>query len=666
RAAVSSAVYNATHGSLPALASDLLLFPRRVPNTRDRDWLHYGVSYSRELFERYGAFREDLRGGEDSEFHQRFGGETLIARGRGIHTLHRHPETTRAFLDDMFRRGHRACRAFEAIGRHELAERLPRQSISRMPISFSLFWHASRTADRLRALVSLPLAVAGAVAYGMGARRMQRTAQPPSTPASEPLHALLQVRDGMRFLPGYLDNLRDKVAGVIALDDGSTDGSREILEQDPLVCSLSCNPARSDHVWDEPANRATLINAAARAGARWVLAIDVDERLPNDFGERWAATANRANTEGIGAFAVWLRELWGKPDRYRVDGIWGRKYVARLFDLNRGGRIDESRLHGHWAPIDAMRNGAFVQSDIEILHLAMISREDRLARRLKYERLDPENRWQSIGYAYLTNEDGCLCRRLPAASMYYPRARRAETDPTPPGLIALLACHNESRFLPGYLDNVAPHVDGIIALDDGSTDDSAETLRRHPKVIELLSNPVTSPHVWHETRNQRRLLEAAGRHGADWLVVVDADERVEKHFRTRANAAIREAQSQGFLALSVKIRELWDGTNSYRCDGLWGHKRKASLFRFRPDHEFDPRPMHNYWAPLNSRVNGQFPHADLEFYHLRMVEPEDRRRRHERYRQLDPQLRWQPQGYDYLLDEEGIELAQPVADRHFA
>ena len=36
---------------------------------------------------------------------------------------------------------------------------------------------------------------------------------------------------------------------------------------------------------------------------------------------------------------------------------------------------------------------------------------------------------------------------------------------------------------PGYLANVSPHVDGIVALDEGSTDRSAE----------LLASPVASP-----------------------------------------------------------------------------------------------------------------------------------------------------------------------------
>jgi hypothetical protein len=39
-----------------------------------------------------------------------------------------------------------------------------------------------------------------------------------------------------------------------------------------------------------------------------------------------------------------------------------------------------------------------------------------------------------------------------------------------------------------------------------------------------------------------------------------------------------------------------------------------------------------------------------------MIDPEDRRRRVLRYRRIDPDNVWQEMGYDYLLDETGIEL----------
>ena len=113
-----------------------------------------------------------------------------------------------------------------------------------------------------------------------------------------------------------------------------------------------------------------------------------------------------------------------------MDGVWGSKCVARLFNLNAGRQFDDSALHGQWAPEEARRDGTFVRADLEIFHLNMIHRDDRARRRRKYEELDPDHRWQSIGYGYLTDEQGCVCRRISRSAMYDPVAQGIEVDPT--------------------------------------------------------------------------------------------------------------------------------------------------------------------------------------------------------------------------------------------
>lgn len=654
--------------NLSGLASCLLVRSRTLHGTGYQPRMDHCVSYARTLFERHGVFREDVRTGEDREFQRRSEDRPVIHRCPRVYRHTGRPGRVRTFLSSQYSLGERAHRTLTTIGREALAAGLWRIALRRLPRMFKAHWRHSDGRERLLAALGIPLLLGGAVAYGVGARiaaRRIRAEAMPSLQDDPGVYALLQVRNGMRFLPGYLANLSGKVAGVIALDDGSTDGTREFLTKSKLVCKLLTNPCEEPHNWDEVNNRKRLVEAALDAGAAWVIAVDVDERLPGNFSRRLKQTLVRAGREDIASFAVWMREIWDWPDKYRMDGRWGSKTVARLFNVRLGDQYDGNELHGQWAPMDSRKAGRFVQADLEIFHLGMIGRRDRLRRRRKYQRLDPERRWQAIGYEYLTDERRCVCRTINSKAMYQPLARGAEIDPSPPRILALLAFYNEARFLPGYLDNVAPRVDGIIALDDGSTDDSAVIVRRHPKVLELLSNPVTSPHEWNENANQKRLIRAAGRHNPDWLLVVDADERLEKNFRDRANGLVWAAESRGVKALSLAFRELWGSPHTFRRDGAWGQKRKASLFKYRRDHEFDHRPLHNYWAPLNSRINGQYVHADLELYHLRMLEPQDREFRRQRYLRLDPEQKWQPRGYEYLVDETGIELGSPEPGRHY-
>jgi glycosyl transferase family 2 len=217
------------------------------------------------------------------------------------------------------------------------------------------------------------------------------------------------------------------------------------------------------------------------------------------------------------------------------------------------------------------------------------------------------------------------------------------------------------RYLPGYLATVAPQVDGIVALDDGSVDGSRQFLASRPEVIELLEVPPDRPR-WDEVGNHRRLLEAALRHRADWLLCVDADERLERAFRDRAERVIRRGRLLGYSAFAVRMRELWNSRYTYRSDGIWGGKTRLRLFRARADHQVDENPVHAMKAPLQAR----WALADLEMYHLRMIQAEDRWARRRRYEMLDPDCRWQPGGYAYLTDENGLTLRPVPPGRGFA
>ncbi len=222
-------------------------------------------------------------------------------------------------------------------------------------------------------------------------------------------------------------------------------------------------------------------------------------------------------------------------------------------------------------------------------------------------------------------------------------------------LIALLAVRDGMRHLPGFFRNVAPQVDGIVALDDGSSDGSADLLTQHKAVIEVLRRPVDRP-TWDEVGNHRALIAAALRHDAEWIMCVDADERLEREFRTRAERVIARGGWLGYSAFAVRLRELWDTPDQYRVDGVWGRKRVVRLFRAREDHEFDPAPIHGVKAPLQARRLGRFPNGDLTIYHLGMLRPDDREHRRRRYEHADPDRRWQRIGYEYLTDMRGLRL----------
>lgn len=231
-------------------------------------------------------------------------------------------------------------------------------------------------------------------------------------------------------------------------------------------------------------------------------------------------------------------------------------------------------------------------------------------------------------------------------------------------MLGLLAFRDEMRFLPGFFESVSPHVDGIVALDDQSVDGSAEFVAAQPNVLDLLTVPPGAQAELEDGRNHRALTEAAWRHGADWLLGLDADERLERDFRRRAERELDTADARRDPALWVHFRELWDRPDRYRVDGVWGAKRKACLYRSDPGHVFDDRRVHAIWASMPVPP-GDWRQADLLIWHLRMLEAADRPARAARYERIDPDHAIQTIGYDYLLDETGLELAPVPPGRDF-
>ena len=233
-------------------------------------------------------------------------------------------------------------------------------------------------------------------------------------------------------------------------------------------------------------------------------------------------------------------------------------------------------------------------------------------------------------------------------------------------IVALLQARNEERYLRGWLENVAPAVDGIVALDDGSTDRTRDLLAGHPKMLELLTNPAGQP--WNEYANQVGLIKAGRRHDANWFLCLDADERLEERLVRNIRSILAEADRRKVDALALQLRDLWNDRRQYRVDGDWGRRARHRLFRNIPgQNKFDPRRLHRNWMPLElvATLKTAGAHLPYAFYHLRMIRPEDRQARYQRYLALDPGSNHQQQGYEHLIDESGLELAPVPPEEDF-
>jgi glycosyltransferase involved in cell wall biosynthesis len=296
--------------------------------------------------------------------------------------------------------------------------------------------------------------------------------------ARRSLVCLLPVRNGAADLPGYLDSAAGFADAIVALDDGSTDATRDILSAHPLVRILLTNPPRPDYRgWDDGANRRRLLDAAAELEPSWILSLDSDERLaPGDD----AALRRFLDTEALPGFAFGFTvfRMWEDTAHYDTAGYW----VYRLFSFERGQRFPEQRLHFDPVPTSLPRS-RWLRTSLRIQHLCGLTPARRQARLEKYREADPEH---VSGYRYpdlgdTPAETGAWLAR-PAGEPVLLQAN--DRAPDAPALSAVVISRNDEARIVRAVSSVVrqqlPWPFEVIVVTSG-TDRTAEIVRRESR-----------------------------------------------------------------------------------------------------------------------------------------------------------------------------------------
>jgi hypothetical protein len=142
------------------------------------------------------------------------------------------------------------------------------------------------------------------------------------------LVALLAMKNEEWILPAYLSSIDGVVDELVAVDDGSDDKSRQLVEQAGGVVA----PAREGGDWETHYGwiRDDLLRLGREHGGTHFLCIDADEALTAP-----ARRHLRPTLEGLPAGAKvamsWLA-LWKSPTRYRDDdSVWSNNVKEFAF-----------------------------------------------------------------------------------------------------------------------------------------------------------------------------------------------------------------------------------------------------------------------------------------------------------------------------------------------
>lgn len=138
-------------------------------------------------------------------------------------------------------------------------------------------------------------------------------------------------------------------------------------------------------------------------------------------------------------------------------------------------------------------------------------------------------------------------------------------------LIALIPTYNESERITDCLRSVEKYCDGIILLDDDSTDDTYQIAQSEKLLVKAKKQRTE----FNDKQNRNILLDIASFFKAEWFIFIDADERFDERFVDLRNIINKKEVD----VVSIWIANLWDNVETYRIDmedthllsqnGLW-------------------------------------------------------------------------------------------------
>ena len=173
-------------------------------------------------------------------------------------------------------------------------------------------------------------------------------------------------------------------------------------------------------------------------------------------------------------------------------------------------------------------------------------------------------------------------------------------------VIALLPFKNEEWCLPSYLHNTTKIVDEIIAIDDGSIDNSVKILEDAGAKVYSSEKLIKFNSGWSEGSIRAELLKLGREAGGTHFVCLDADETFTNPLIDNFQELI--PQLQPGEKMSLQWLALWKSYTSYRHDAtVWSNNWKDFVVCDEPSLSYNHNQhMHLGRTPVSaSDVNNQ-------------------------------------------------------------
>lgn len=214
-------------------------------------------------------------------------------------------------------------------------------------------------------------------------------------------------------------------------------------------------------------------------------------------------------------------------------------------------------------------------------------------------------------------------------------------------IVTLLPVRNGLADLSYYFKSVASFSDIVLALDDGSTDDTLNFLHASPLVREILTNPVRSTaDGWDDCDNRSRLLELSKKYNPSWIVWLDSDEYIEPS-EGRVLRRFLHDYAGDPVAFGLEVLRVIENMEQYDKCSFWSFRVHTALKNMSLPLErlhFEPVPVE---IPEDNHIKTNF-----QVKHRAGMSERRRIERYNKYQECDPSNIWQ-ESYENLLSPPG-------------